>query len=104
MQISWKQTFAVWWSLFWRSTVLAFVVGCVIGGIIGIGLAAKGYSPNEVQELIQRYNLLIGYVIGVIASIAAVKLAIQKHLPSLAAAAEAQAGAAPPATDGDRFA
>ena len=104
MQISWKQTFAVWWSLFWRSTVLGFVVGCVIGGIIGIGLAAKGYSPNEVHELIERYRLLLGYAIGVIASIAAVKLAIQKHLPALAAAAEIQAGAAPPAIDEDHFA
>lgn len=82
MELTWKKTLAVWWSIFWRGTLLGALFGAVLGAVVGAVLGAQGYPPERIQV----YGSLLGYVGGLIGSFLALKLALQKHLPTLVAA------------------
>lgn len=83
VELTWKKTLAVWWSIFWRGTLLGVLFGGLFGAVTGGVLGAQGFP----QDRIPIYGALAGYAGGIIASIVAIKLAIQKHLPSLIASA-----------------
>ncbi len=99
MELTWKKTLAIWWSLFWRGTLLGFLIGALFGGVLGGVMGAQGYPVQQIQV----YARLAGYVGGLIASLLAVKFGLQKHLPSLVAAAARMDVAKPAGPVDDRL-
>jgi hypothetical protein len=83
MELTWKKTLAIWWSIGWRGALLGVLLGALLGFVVGGVLGAQGAPP----ERIQNYAMLGGYLASIIASFVALKLGLQKHLPSLLAGA-----------------
>ncbi|MDG3004849.1 hypothetical protein [Paludisphaera mucosa] len=96
MQLSWTKTFPVWWSLAWRTSLLAVLFGAALGAVVAGVLGARGYTPEEVQASIRRYNVPLAGSIIALATILAVKLTLKKHLPTLV---DLEAGVGPAAIE-----
>jgi uncharacterized YccA/Bax inhibitor family protein len=80
MHVSWQKALPVWWSIAWRGVLYGALGGFVLGFIGGF-MAALMHSPGRARL----YGMAGGYIAGVPASMFAVKQAISKHLPALAA-------------------
>jgi hypothetical protein len=74
-QISFTQACAVWWTIFWRSLVLALAGGFGVGFVISIFGAASGADPAKMQML----NTWVGFVVGILCSVWAVKTVLTKR-------------------------
>lgn len=42
LEVTWKRAVKVWWALVWRATVISVVVGAILGGLGGVGVALTG--------------------------------------------------------------
>lgn len=84
MNISWGKALSVWWSIAWRGVIYGALGGFVLGFIGGV-MAALMHSPERAPL----YGMIGGYIASIPASMLAVKQAISKHLPALAALVKA---------------
>jgi ABC-type phosphate/phosphonate transport system permease subunit len=74
LEVTWLRATMVWWSIFWRSLVIAIAAGAVAGFVIGVALAAIGRS-----DLVEIWGRLIGVVVAVPAGIWAVRSVLKKE-------------------------
>lgn len=73
-EITWSDALAVWWSFFWRSTLLGFLLGGLFGFILGaLGLASA--AP---------FGAVVGMIAGVPAGMIAMKLTLEAQMLRLA--------------------
>ena len=82
MKISWGDALPVWWSIFWRGLIYGFIGGFVLGFVGGV-IAALLSTPEKAVL----FGMVGGYIAAIPASMLAVKQAIARHLPALAAMA-----------------
>jgi hypothetical protein len=74
LEVTWLRAATVWWSIFWRSFVIALVAGAAAGFVIGIALASIGRG-----DLVEYWGRLIGVVVAVPAGVWAVKTVLGKE-------------------------
>lgn len=72
-QFNWSQSIPIWWSFFWRATLLGALVGALLGTISGIILVAIG-KPEHAELA----GGLLGYVAAIPVSIYCFKLVLNK--------------------------
>ena len=82
--LRWSTIVSIWWSFFWRATLIGMLLGFIIGAVAGAILGAMGR-----QDLIAPIAQLAGFVGGIPAGIISMKLMLDKRLPDLLAAAGA---------------
>jgi hypothetical protein len=80
MNMEWRQSLQVWWSIFWRGGVFGIGFGFLLGALGGLSAALSGVPQTAAQ-----YGQVGGLIASIPASVLAVKQALGKHLPSLAA-------------------
>jgi hypothetical protein len=80
MNLSWGKALPIWWSIAWRGTIYGALGGFVLGFIGGFASALM-HEPEKARL----YGMIGGYIAAFPASMLAVKQAVSKHLPSLAA-------------------
>lgn len=74
LEVTWLRAAMVWWSIFWRSFVIAVAAATVAGFAIGVVLAATGRS-----DLVETWGRVIGVVVAVPAGIWAVRIVLRKE-------------------------
>lgn len=68
VDVTWSRATLVWWSIFWRTTLVAMLAGAVIGLILGIVATA-----TDSMELLESWAEVIGALLVVPAGIWAAK-------------------------------
>jgi hypothetical protein len=81
-RIGWASSLKVWWSFSWRGALYGAPLGFVFGFVAGI---IAGNTENAAF-----WGALAGWFAGIPASMLALKQALIKHLPSLAAITDGQ--------------
>jgi hypothetical protein len=79
---------ALWWSFFWISNLLTVAVALPAGALLAAALMARAYSADEIRSILDVPGRTLGYAVGAVMSIVAVRLSARRHLPSLVALAE----------------
>lgn len=82
MKVTWGDALPVWWSICWRGFIYGFLGGFALGFMGGVIAALIGAPEKAVI-----FGMAGGYIAALPASLLAVKQAITRHLPSLAALA-----------------
>lgn len=70
-----EQVISIWWSMFWRWSVLGTLGGGVVGGVLGFILAFMGAN----KEVIEAVVMLFAAVFTIPLSIWALKVALSKR-------------------------
>lgn len=71
---TYREILPAWWSFFWRTTVFGFLLGSVAGFLVAFVASLLGY-PQEVAM----QGGLVGYPMGILASIYAFRRTIVIH-------------------------
>lgn len=69
----WSRVIPVWWSFYWRATLLGGILGAVVGGVIGVILAAAGRA-----DLSPMAGAISGYMLGIPVSMLCIKIILGK--------------------------
>jgi len=78
-KVTWRETLPIWWSFAWRSLIFGLLAGFLLGVAIGF-LAATFGNVKEPPA----WALYSGFLIGLAASVYAMKQAIGKHAADIA--------------------
>ena len=73
LESTWARTMPVWWSFYWRATLLGAVGGALLGGALGVLLASIGRP-----DLTPVGGAIAGYLIGVPVSMWCMKTVLGK--------------------------
>jgi hypothetical protein len=80
MELNQQAVSALWWSIYWRWTVVGTLAGLAAGATVGL------FAPSA------KAGMWLGFVAGIIVGIPvsrfAVRRALTKHLPSLVVSAD----------------
>ena len=79
VKLSWANTVSVWWSLYWRWTAYSVVFA------VGVGIVSVPRVPGPEHAWL--YVVSGGFLGSLRASLLAVRGAVSRHLPSMAALA-----------------
>jgi len=77
LEITWKRAVSVWWAYLWRNLVTAIVAaiaGMFLGFFLGLIASALGVPVQAIRPLCA----LLGFAIGLTASVVPVKLILGK--------------------------
>ena len=74
LEVTWLRAAMVWWSIFWRSFVIAVGAATVAGFVIGLVLAATGRT-----DLVETWGRVIAVVVAAPAGIWAVRIVLRKE-------------------------
>ena len=75
LEPTWGCVIRVWWLLVWRTTVGAFVLGSVAGGVFGSIAALANWHADAIQLV----GMVIGAAIGALWGIVVVGMALKKR-------------------------
>ena len=70
---TWSNTAPVWWSFYWRATLLGLLLGGVTGAVAGGILAVVGRP-----DLSASAGAILGYIVGIPVSIWCIKVILGK--------------------------
>ncbi|MDD5492596.1 MAG: hypothetical protein PHV60_07960 [bacterium] len=69
LQITWKNTFRIWWSYAWRNLIaiaVAFVAGMIIGGITGGIMGFLGIDLRTIKIVTGTMGFIVGLGISIV--------------------------------------
>lgn len=72
--MTFKQVLPIWWSFFWRSSLVGFLAGIVAGFVIGFVFQITGYG-----HLARQWGSIAGLLVGIPVSLWALKATLEKH-------------------------
>jgi hypothetical protein len=78
LEITWPRLVRLWWAYLWRNlltTVVAMIFGAFVGGILGAIMGAAGFSIQTIQIV----GFPIGLIIGLVASLAPMRLILGRN-------------------------
>lgn len=65
IEVTWGMAIKVWWSIVWRSVLIGFLAGLVVGVVMHLIGTVMGMDPELVQSIITLLSPILGLVIGV---------------------------------------
>lgn len=74
LEIRWNLVLRVWWSYFWRATLLGLVAGFILGAIAGFLVALLGRP-----ELGPRLGGALGYLAQIPVSMVVLRMVLRKR-------------------------
>ncbi|MEP2989677.1 MAG: hypothetical protein ABJN65_12770 [Parasphingorhabdus sp.] len=73
-QLTYKKILPIWWSFFWRSSIVGFFAGGLASFVVGLILGTLTLTSNPLI-----ISTLVGLAVGIPISIWAVRQALIKH-------------------------
>ena len=70
---NWNRVIPVWWSFYWRATLLGGILGAVLGGVVGFVFASVGRA-----DLAAMAGAVSGYILGIPVSMLCIKIILGK--------------------------
>lgn len=77
LEIGWKPILRIWWSYFWRATVLGALAGFVLGALAGFLVALLGRP-----ELGPRLGGFLGTLVQIPVSMVVLRMVLRKQYKS----------------------
>lgn len=73
-QLTYKKILPIWWSFFWRSSIIGFFAGGLASFVVGLILGALKLTSSPLIV-----STLVGFAVGIPISIWAVRQALIRH-------------------------
>jgi type III secretory pathway component EscS len=78
LEVTFGRASQVWWAFTWRAMLYALLSGAIIGVVVGLICAVLGFDPQRLLP----FNLLLGAVVGILASIWVISKILNKKFSS----------------------
>lgn len=72
VEATWTRVIKLWWSFFWRVSLVSLVLGFLVGALLGVVLFAIGR-----EDLVELAGGLVGYLVGIPVAIVVFKALLE---------------------------